>query len=190
EGQAEVESVPILLRRLLTDLGASDLLISTPFRVKRNRVVKEGELERAIKQAIRSRPDVRTVLVLLDSDDDCPARLGPELVGRCKRATHLPAAVVLAQKELECWFLGAKESFRGVRGIRRDAIAPPDAEAIRGAKQHLTRNMEKGYRYLEVDDQPAMLDEIDLGLARERCPSFARLCREIAGLVSEMKKVG
>lgn len=85
EGLAEVESVPILLRRVLADLDASGLLVSTPFRVKRNRVVKEGELERAITQASRSRPDVRGILVLLDADDVAL----PNSAQRCWRGANM-----------------------------------------------------------------------------------------------------
>ena len=58
EGHAEVESVPLLLRRIFAQFGVSDISISRPFRVKRNRVVKPGELERAISQTVRDRTDV------------------------------------------------------------------------------------------------------------------------------------
>jgi hypothetical protein len=46
EGHAEIGSIPVLLRRL----GIVE--VARPFRVKRNKVVKPGELERAVGQAI------------------------------------------------------------------------------------------------------------------------------------------
>jgi hypothetical protein len=99
----------------------------------------------------------------------------------------LPVAVVLAKKEFEGWLLGAKESLRGVRGIRGDATAPPRPEDIRGAKEHLSANMLAGRRYLAVDDQPAMAERMDLAIVGERCPSFAKLRRDVRWLVSQVR---
>lgn len=178
EGHAEVESVPLLLRRIFAQFGVSDISISRPFRVKRNRVVKPGELERAISQTVRDRADVGAIMVLIDSDDDCPAKLGPDLLERAKKETHLPVAVILAAREFESWFLGSKESLRGIKGIREDATAPLNPENIRGAKEHLTRNMARGYRYLEVDDQATLAEKFDLNAARRCCPSFDKCFRE------------
>ena len=168
EGQAEVASVPVLLRRILSHFGAHDVGVTRPFRVKRYQVVREGQLERAVQLACRDRAGAACVLVLLDVEDDCPAELGPALRERCQTATSLPVSVVLASREFEAWFLGAKESLRGIRGVREEAEAPPDPESIRGAKERLSGNMERGHRYLEVDDQPALAAEMDIGQARER----------------------
>lgn len=184
EGQSEVESVPILIRRMLLQLGVHDAQPTRPFRVKRNRIVKEEELERAIRQLISDRDSVGCILVLLDAEDDCPGQLGPDLLKRCINSTQLPVAVILANREFEAWFLGAKESLRGLRGIRHDAGAPASPEQIRGAKEQLTRNI-YNHRYLEVDDQPALAAEMDLGMARRRCPSFDRLWRELERIVKE-----
>lgn len=187
EGHAEVESVPILLRRIFVHLGASDIHIARPFRVKRNRVVKPGELERAISQTIRDRAEVGGILVLIDSDDDCPAELGPQLLERAKKVTGLPVAVVLATREFECWFLGSKESLRGINGILKDATAPANPEKIRGAKEHLTRNMGQGRRYLEVDDQAAFAERFDLNAARRCCTSFDKCFREAERLLRAIR---
>lgn len=184
EGQSEVASVPVLLRRLLHRSGVYDLEIDRPYRVKRDRVVRPGELEKAIAFASRSRPGAAALLVLLDADDDCPAEIGAELAKRCRQAAVLPTLVALASRELEGWFLGAKESLRGVRGIRDDATAPEDPERIRGAKERLSRNMTGGRRYLSIDDQPAFAERMDLDLAQKRCPSFARFVRRFEDLLA------
>jgi len=189
EGEGEVEAVPVLLRRILHEMAIYDIDISRPFRVKRYQIVREGEIERAVQQVMRDRANVGGVLVILDSDDDCPARLGPQLRERCQSACpSIPAAVVLAHREFESWFLGAKESLRGRRGIRSDAVAPDNPEEIRGVKEHLTRNMQPMNRYLEVDDQPAFVERMDLNMARRRCPSFDKLFREVENLVRRMRK--
>jgi hypothetical protein len=183
EGESEVEGVPVLLRRLLARLGQEEVIVTRPFQVHRTRVVRPRELERAIIQGLRSRPNVTCVLVILDADDDEPQALEAALLARCKAVTALPSAVVLATRELESWFLGSKDSLRGVRGIKPDANAPNRPETIRGAKERLTRNM-IGRRYLEVDDQPALAARMDLGLALERCASFRKLADGLAAILA------
>ncbi|MFQ6008417.1 MAG: DUF4276 family protein [Candidatus Zixiibacteriota bacterium] len=185
EGQAEVESVPVLLRRIFGEKGTYSLQVAKPFRVKRNRIVRHGELERAVLQSVRSRPGVGGILVLIDADDDCPAQLGPKLLERCQSVTQLPAAVVLATRELECWFLGAKESLIGIRSIRPDATTPQDPESVRGAKERLNQNMQDR-RYIEVDDQPALAACMNIQQARGRCPSFDRFLREVESMISQL----
>lgn len=186
EGHAEVESAPLLLRRIFAQLGVSDIKVARPFRVKRNRVVKPGELERAISQTIRDRAGVGGIMVLIDSDDDCPAELSVELLNRAKKTTQMPVSVVFAHREFECWLLGSKESLRGINGIVENATAPSNPENIRGAKEHLTRNMTRGRRYLAVDDQVTFAERFDLNLARQRCPSFDKCCREVERLLQAM----
>ncbi|HEX2077141.1 MAG TPA: hypothetical protein VHG08_05515 [Longimicrobium sp.] len=106
EGHAEVRSVPVLMRRLGVD-------VAKPFRVKRNQVVRPGELERAVQLAVADRAAASAVLVLLDADDDCPAELAPVLLRRCRQVTDVPVSVVFAVRELEAWFLGGVQSLRG-----------------------------------------------------------------------------
>jgi len=143
-------------------------------------------LERAILQAIRSREDVHAALVLLDADDDCPMALGPQLLARARNATQLPVAVVLAQKEYECWLLGAKESLRGTRGIRDDCVSPAAPEAIRDGKGHLSRNMLAGRTYLPVDDQAALTAVMDITSAASSCPSFNKLLHDLFRLAKDI----
>lgn len=184
EGQSEEQGVPVLLRRLLTEIGALEVRIARPFRIKRTRISRRGEVERAVIQGLRSRSDVRAVLVLVDGDDDPPEVLAQVILEDCRRATPLPVAAVIARRELEAWFLGAKESLRGVRGIKPDANSPIDPESIRGAKERLTRNRQGDRSYVEVDDQPAFAELFDLEAARARCPSFQFLCDELRRLLA------
>jgi uncharacterized protein DUF4276 len=186
EGHAEVEAVPVLLRRMFAQAGVSNIQVARPFRVKRNRVVKVGELERAISLTLRARVGVSGIMVLLDSDDDCPAELAVQLLSRAKKTTQIPVSVVLAHREFECWFLGSKESLRGVNGIVESATAPVNPENIRGAKEHLTRNMTGGRRYLAVDDQVTFAARFDLDIARQRCPSLNKCFRDVQRLLDGM----
>lgn len=185
EGQSEVESVPILLRKIIERRNNYEIQVCRPFRVKRNRVVLEGEIEKAIRTLSIKREQVGAILVLLDADTDCPRELGPRLLQRCKSATPLPVAVVLANKEYECWLLGAKVSLRGKRNIIQTAQPPPEPESIRGAKARLSNNM-AGQSYLEIDDQPALTNAMDIDAAQSSCPSFDKMIREVDNLVDAL----
>ena len=187
EGKGEVEAVPVLLRRIFDEMGVYDVTVAHPFRVKRNRVVRPGDIERTVRQAVSACSDARSLLVILDADDDDPGILGPKLLKRCEsELPFLPVAVVLAQREFEAWFLGAKESLRGKRGIRLNAVSPQRPESIRGAKEHLSQNMEES-RYLPVDDQPALAEYMDMEMARKRCASFDKMFCDIGRLLAEMR---
>ena len=187
EGHSETEAVPVILRRLIDQRRIhSEIEAARPFRTHKGSLLRPGGLEKAIRQAIRDRPDPGCVMVIIDADDDLPCELGPELFKRCDRLNlPLPVSVVIANRELEAWFLGAKQSLRGIRGIRAEANSPKNPESIRGAKERLSDNMD-GRRYLEVVDQPALAAKFDLGPAEKNCPSFERFLREFDRLLAAM----
>ena len=184
EGHGEVQAVPVLLRRLLPGCGGAHLGVARPFLVKRNKVVKVGELERAIEFAVSDRANARALLVVLDADDDDPIALAAALQVRAEETTHLPIRVVVASREYESWLLASKETLRGLRGIRDDAVAPTNPESLRAAKSHLTFNMVSGRRYLEVDDQASLTSRIDFDLAAARSASFGRLIECVTELAA------
>jgi hypothetical protein len=178
EGHGEVEAVPVLLRRMLEREQRFDIEIGRPFRVKRHRVVKAGELERSLTLAIRSR-SADAVIVLLDSDDDCPVDLAGSLLARVNGTAFENVSVVCACREFEAWFLAAKRSLRGKCEIGSEAECIPEAENLRDAKGRITANMDGDRRYLEVDDQPRLAAALDLDLAEERARSFRKMCDEL-----------
>lgn len=171
---------------MLVSLDAFHIEVARPFRVKRTRIVKPGELERAVTQGLRSRTNVQGLLVILDQDDDEAESLESDLMKRARETTDIPLVAIAAERELEAWFLSCKEALRGVRGIRPDAQSPSEPESIRGAKERLSSNME-GRRYVEVDDQPAFAEVMDLDLASERCRSFRRLAQAVEQLVRRIR---
>lgn len=182
EGQSEERAIGVLMRRVLHELGIFDLPVARPFRVKRQRVLREGELERTIVQAERSRSGASSVFIILDADSDCPADLASHLLRRARVQTELPVRVVFPKVEIEAWILGAVDSLRGVRGIRGDAQPPPNLEAIRDAKGAITRLMEGARGYVATDDLPALMHAVDLELVGARSPSFAKFRRDLESL--------
>ena len=158
EGEGDVIAVPILIRRVAADLHPELALdIPRPIRVHRNQIVKEGRLERGVELAVEKVGAQGGIFIILDSDDDCPAELGPALLHRASQVhSDLPIAVVLAQYEFEAWFLAAADSLRGQRGLGDNIHPPNNPEAIRGAKEWLSQRMEDRRTYRETQDQPAL----------------------------------
>jgi hypothetical protein len=102
EGHSEMESVPVLLRRLLAARSQYECQIAKPIRVGRYKVVRPGELERAVELARRRSEGCNAILLLLDADDNCPKELAPNLLERAKSASaDIHSAVVLAKSEFE-----------------------------------------------------------------------------------------
>ena len=149
-------------------------------RVTRSKLVLLGELERAVERAGRGLRSPGGVLIVIDSDDDCPKELAPALLDRATRAAggRWPVGVVLAKREFESWFIAAAESIAGHSGLPPGLCAPADPESIRDAKGWLEKAMPPGRKYSETVDQSSLASKFDLNLAR-RAPSFDKMCREI-----------
>lgn len=187
EGHGECESVPILIRRIAHQLDPKlTVEIRHPVRVPKSRLLRPGELERAVELAAMSVEGDGGILVILDSDDDCPAELAPALLARAKAArSDLASAVVLPNKEFESWFLAAAQSLRGQRGFPEDLEPPTEPEAIRGAKEWLGKRVRAG-AYSSNVDQAALTHVFNFDLAR-RAPSFDKCYREVIRLLETLR---
>lgn len=188
EGVGEVEAVPLLIRRIAHELFMPPKLVDVtkPIRIGRGKLLKNGELERAVQLAAYHVSGRRGgVLVLIDADDDCPAELGPVLQARAEVAAHggCQARVVLASSEFEGWFLAAAESLRDCRGLPPDLVPPPFPETVRDAKGWLTDRMPESRVYSPVLDQPALAASMSLAAAVDGSVSFEKFRREILRLL-------
>jgi hypothetical protein len=190
EGQGEVQSVPELIRRVAQHMDPGFAVsVPHPVRVTKSRLLKSAELERAVElAALRAGMD-GGILVLLDSDDDCPAELGPKLLARVRSARgNMPSAVVLAKREFESWFLASAESLRGCRGLPGDLESPDQPEEISGAKEWLSSRIPGG-AYASTVDQTSLTSSLDFALAR-RAASFDKCYREIVRLLETLRLRG
>jgi hypothetical protein len=84
EGHGEVAAVPILLRRIAEALEVQGIQVGRPIRCQRQKLMKPGELERAVELAALKCGSDGRLLLLIDGDKDCPAELGPELLARAR----------------------------------------------------------------------------------------------------------
>jgi hypothetical protein len=188
EGHGECESVPILIRRIANRFDPGlDVQVPHPIRIPKSKLLKPGELERAVQLAAVRAEAGGGILVILDSDDDCPAALAPELLARMQAARgDLPSAIVLANREFESWFLAAAQSLRGRKGFPEDLEPPIRPEAIRGAKEWLSQRVSGG-AYSASVDQASLTAVFDLEPAR-RAPSFDKCYREVIRLLEMLQR--
>lgn len=123
--------------------------------------------------------DTGAVLVLLDSEGECPAVVAPELLARAKAARpDKQITLVLAHHEFEAWFLASASSLAGRCRLSEDIRDHADQETVRDCKEWLEQWMPSTSRYSETADQPALTSVFDLAPAR-RAPSFDKFYREI-----------
>lgn len=181
EGHGEVGALPILLRRIGSWRSPGHYIaIPTPIRVHRDRFLnREDECSRHLQLAASKCGEDGWILVVLDSDDDCPIELATKVLERArKKIPHRRISVVLAVREFEAWFIGSARSLRGCRGFAvTDEELDIDAEIPRNAKGWLRQRMVGGV-YGEVTDQTAFAAQMDLEEAHARCRSFQKLCAE------------
>jgi hypothetical protein len=175
EGGGEVGAVPVLLRRLCDSAGAYTLGVNTPIRRARADLVREDGIRRAVQLARRQR-DCGAILIMFDSDDDCPKHIAPQVQawGQAE-ANPIPCFVVVPTREYEAWFLATIESLRGIRCIRDDATSHPTPESRRGAAEEIERRMQPNSGYSKPTDQPALTARFDMATAYRRCRSFRRM---------------
>ena len=185
EGDGEVESLPVLIRRHAEALGMAAVVKVDPvIRQPASKLLQAGDLEKNVELCRRKLGGPGGILVLLDSDDHCPAKLGPRLLGRVQAAvSDRPCSVVLANREYESWFLGAAVSLRGLRGLSPSLEAHPNPETVRGCKEWLTRAMPRGQPYSPILDQREFTKVFDFDAALAACPSFEKCHREIRTLL-------
>ncbi len=187
EGHGEVSAIRILLQRIQLAWNPALYLGSLPhIRRNKNKLVKSGELEGAVEFIARRIRPPRAILILIDADDDCPAKLGPELLARAQQArSDVSIGVVLANREYEAWFLASVQSLAGERGLPDNLSEVTDPEAKPDAKGRLTQRMQGSRTYSETADQPGMTAKFDMQMARRNSPSFDKCWREIERLFVE-----
>lgn len=185
EGHGEVHAVPLLIRRIAS-VCSPDAIVEPlrPMRVPRNRLMKPGEVERAVEFAARlSGPDGR-ILIVFDADGDCPKDLAAEVAERARSARgDRLIGVVIAKQEYEAWLIAAAESLAARRGLGGQIAAPPAPETIADAKGWLSDRMTAGRPYQPTLDQAALTALLDLTRARNRAPSFDKMWREVCALI-------
>lgn len=184
EGHGELSALPVLLRRLLYDAEVWTVDIGKPILQNRSQLATPEGIAKAVKIAL-GKPKCGGILVLFDSDDDCPAELGPRTQAWANEASlGVPCAVCMAHREYEAWFLATVHSLREHRAIKADAEPHPNPESPRDAKVELRRRMVGAYN--PTIHQAAFSSKLDLAAAFRKCRSFKKLVASVGALMDGM----
>lgn len=185
-GHGEVASVPILLRRIATEMLV-DVWFEplTPIRQRQDRLSsnKENTLVKAVRLAYQkltlAQPTEheKLILVLIDAETELPCVVAPRISSVAQQCgVTCPVVCIIANVEFETWFVAAAESLGDY--INLSGQVPPDPENNRSGKGWIASRFLPG-RYSETVDQPRLTAKMDMRMCRQRSPSFDKLCREL-----------
>jgi hypothetical protein len=187
EGHGEVAALRTLLQRVWFELLGGDALEVIPFRQRQESMLKAGGIEAtvdAVKIALDNHPPdafAKLVLILIDSEGDCPRDLAPRLQGRARAArSDADIACVLPHPMFETWFVAPAASLAGCNGLPAGLTTPDDPEGNGLGKAWIKRRLSRGRAYTGPVDQPRFAARMDLAACRLASPSFDKLCRELA----------
>ena len=179
EGAGDAQAVPHLIRKTLWHHGVFGLDPASHPITKTSvpKLARDGELERRIRYAAMREGD--SVLLALDTDDDCPfdvAKIYAERVRRLIPAPEKKIGIVFFNCEFETLFLYCLAQIAAANpgyGWKLGDFDPAaDFERIRGAKETITGNMAANRAYKETRDQVRFIEALDFELLRERSRSF------------------
>ncbi len=177
EGEGDKEAVPLLIRRLLVEHEIAD------FHVQPNPIIRQtisglrapGQLERFLTYSVDRDGD--SVLVLLDCDDDCPKEVVETYIPRVQKMYRgKNVGFAFFRSEYESLFICCldiiAERYPDFGWNLDGWTLRQDHEAIRGAKQYLSRHMKSGRAYKEVRDQARFTSALDFERLRTHSRSF------------------
>jgi len=209
EGQGDVEAVPLLLKRLLGEQQAFDVVTPDPhpFRVGEfSKISRQDfrEWRRYLKAAAKRR-NLGGCLLLLDGDSRaavdgepfCAMRAARRLAESARDAgggSLFSVAIVFACMEFESWLIAGAESLSGKsfadgrQELPEDlGPIPPDPEcAPRDAKRWFQGRLATGYK--PARDQAELTRLVDLRVIRHRqMRSFRRLEHAVGQLIQAIR---
>jgi hypothetical protein len=198
EGQTEAGCIERLLHRIWTELLVAPLRLQVlpPSRSQRDALLKSDgtELARKVEEANaklaqRLRRDQQgrgLLLLLLDAERDCPARLAPQLLAAARTArSDIDIACVLAKSMLENWMVAGASTLAGVNGLP-DPLPPinnPEDGSGANWLESQLRSKNRTRKYKKTVDADVFVRAMSLPDCRTNAPSFDKLCRELAARI-------
>lgn len=163
EGAGDLKALPLILRRHLENVGEYRDILGKPVPLHgRSKATAPNGLEGYVATA--ARPACVGVLVVLDADDDCIARLGQDLHRRANSIVNIPVLIALADRDFEDWIYASAETLE--IGLTFDPSKP--------GKKMIPLGLAPA-SYTKPVHQPKLAARMDLDLAATRDRSFARL---------------
>lgn len=186
EGHGEVEAATKLVFKLWFDLGLPpNIVISKAIRWVN--LHKDEGVRKAVEH-IRNKSNVSGLLIIRDSEDDCPATLAPKIAGYIRSLNPpFPVAYHLMYREFETLFVAYLDEFEGkeidhlVSGkliFKEEINKPEDPESKRDAKSIIKTALSGSRSYKPTTDQATLVNALDIGILRgKQLPCFGTLER-------------
>ena len=178
EGPGEVEAVPALLWRLLTEMERYDIQVGDAQNAHGcGNLTVPGGVEKFVGNAWTKR-DCGAVLILMDAEEQCAMQLATDFSKRIRAmGVRFPVATVIAKCEFEAWFLASLETMTGERFGNRQGLpvglSYPGEVEQESRGQGLDHEAIAGRAYLQGNPGSSCHDPFDrFGEARQRSRSF------------------
>jgi hypothetical protein len=196
EGHTEAGYVERLLQRVWTTLLGAPLRLQVlpPCRGKRDKLInpdfrdlaeKIEEAHEKLAQGLRRDPSGRgLLLLLLDAEGDCPAKLAPRLLEAAKKMrSDADISCILAKRMFENWIVAGASALTGVNDLPDTLPARGQFEDRSGAAwlDSQLRGGKRARKYKKTSDAEPFVRAMNLQECRDNCPSFDKLCRELEG---------
>jgi hypothetical protein len=200
EGHGDTEAALNLVTRLCADLR----LQIPAWKALRGKNLHQERGILKVCHWIRSKPDCDVLLILRDEDDACPKSRAPEMATWLRnQGLRFPAAIVLAHREFEAFFLPCIARMAGQKlvdahgierpGLIREARFEGDPEGMRGVKEWLSKKMPDARSYKPALDQLPLARRVvfaDIRAHIPPLPCFGSLERALQFLSAERNSTG
>ena len=185
EGDGDTFAVPNLISSILRNVKDRSLIVGKPKNAHgATNLKKSNGIESFVKYAWME-PNCAGVLVILDSDDDCPVQLAESLALRIRTiGCRKPTVIVAAAKEYESWFLASCGTLTGIehRGVTllpKKLVFTGDPDSKRGAKEWINKQLPRNTCYKETVHQLLFTRKISHQVAATNSRSFRRMLSAI-----------
>jgi len=183
EGPGDVDSVPLLLRRLLHERhNVFDVEIARQYRYGENGKVTRNFSRQALAAAKEGVP----LLWTLDCDDGCPVEWANHFEQIIPAGITVPIKFAFFQREYECMFLAEHDCLVAELAINPATPRSSHPENIRGAKERISKMMPAGAAYKETVHQARLTARMDLNNALANSRSLRHLESSVLSLVQSV----
>lgn len=194
EGHGEERAIPNIIRRYLNYIGVFDISIFRPYRMGKGKFTKTAEILEVIHlgcsriRADFQEGDSALVLIICDSDGDCPVDLRRKIEESLidKKFIIEEIHVVICHCEFETWFLAGSQSFSGNIDCKSEIPHFDNPEKIRDAKGIFEKEiLKEGRYYSETVDQQKFASLLDFSLHPE---NESRSLRRFIDVIDRLRK--
>lgn len=184
EGHGEISAVPVLIRKILADHDIHDVQPLSAWRHGEYPSVAK-KFDNIFLAATKEKAPILWVMDFDSKDYDCPVKEAQKLLTRAEALRPgWPIQIAFLVREYETLFLYDEAATRAVfPDISGKVPFPDDPEAVRGAKEWLSKQRPSGSAYKETVHQEKITARLNLDILRNKSRDFAHLERAILNLL-------